>query len=157
MRIPTASLDRFRRWIPGLWAGVLLAVAGLAAPAAFSTLDRPLAGLVVGWIFPREAWLSVLLGVMLLLLERRSARGAVQAGRSVLSTEMLLVLGALFCTVAGYFGLQPMMAQARAGQGPYTFGQLHLASTMFYAVKSLAVLALAWRATAWREVPGVGG
>jgi hypothetical protein len=52
----------------------------------------------------------------------------------------------VFCTVAGYFALQPMMAAARAGEGPLSFGQLHAVSAAFYAVKLLLVLALAWRA-----------
>jgi hypothetical protein len=48
--------------------------------------------------------------------------------------------------VAGYFALLPMMAAARAGQGPLSFGQLHAVSAVFYGVKVLLVLALAWRA-----------
>jgi len=140
-------MDRLTRLIPAVWAGVLLGVAGLAAPAAFATLDKPLAGQVVGWIFPREAWLSLVFGAALLLLERRASRKGARSGRSVLTLELMLVLGALFCTVAGYFGLQPMMAEARAGRGPYTFGQLHLASTVFYGLKTLAVVLLAWRAS----------
>jgi len=59
---------------------------------------------------------------------------------------MMLALGALFCTVAGYFALQPMMAAARAGQGPLSFGQLHAVSAVFYGLKLLLVLVLAWRA-----------
>ena len=57
-----------------------------------------------------------------------------------------LVLGTVFCTVAGYFGIQPMLPAARAGQGMLTFGQLHLASTLFFAVKIVLLVALAWRA-----------
>ena len=34
----------------------------------------------------------------------------------MLSTELLLLAGVLFCTVAGYFALQPMMAWAH-GRG----------------------------------------
>ena len=59
---------------------------------------------------------------------------------------MILALGTVFCTVAGYFALQPMMAAARAGQGPLSFGQLHAVSAAFYGAKVLLVLALAWRA-----------
>ena len=60
---------------------------------------------------------------------------------------MLLVLGTLFCTVAGYYALQPMMAQARAGQGAWSFGALHAASLGLFALKALLVLVLAWRLT----------
>jgi hypothetical protein len=61
---------------------------------------------------------------------------------------MALALGAIFCTVAGYFALQPLMGPARAGQGPLSFAQLHAASAAFYLIKLALVAALAWRATA---------
>ena len=144
-----ALLERLRRLLPGVWAGGLLCIAGIAAPAAFAVLDRPTAGKVVGWIFQREAWTGVVLAVVLLLIERPQARAAAEAGRgSVLSTEILLLLGTVFCTVAGYFALQPMMAAARAGQGTLTFGQLHFISVGFFGVKLLCIAALAWRAMA---------
>ena len=60
--------------------------------------------------------------------------------------ELLLVAGALFCTVLGYFGLQPMMEAAKAGEPVRLgFGALHGLSTLFFAVKGLLLLALAWR------------
>jgi hypothetical protein len=142
-------LDRLRRLLPGAWAGLLLCIALVAAPAAFAVLDRPVAGQVVGWIFAREAWTSVVLAVLLLLIERPRARAAAAVGAgSVLSADVLLLLGTLFCTVAGYFALQPMMAAARAGQGGLSFGQLHAVSLGFYGLKLVCVVALAWRAAA---------
>ena len=139
--------SRLRRLLPGLWAGVLLCIAAIAAPAVFAQLERADAGRVVGRFFVQEAWLSLALGALLLVIERARARRAAEAGTgSILSTEMLLVLGAVFCTVAGYFALQPMMPAARAGQGPLSFGQLHALSSAFYAVKVVLLLALAWRA-----------
>ena len=140
-------LERLRRLLPGLWAGVLLCIATIAAPAAFALLDRPTAGQVVGWFFAREAWLSLVAAVLLMVVERRRARAAAEAGLgSVLSTELLLLLATVFCTVAGYFALQPLMAPARAGLGPLSFGQLHGISVGFFAAKLLCILALAWRA-----------
>ena len=59
--------------------------------------------------------------------------------------EMLLLLGTLFCTVAGYFALQPLMEGTRTGQGPLSFGQLHGISVGFFLVKLLCILGLAWR------------
>jgi hypothetical protein len=142
-------IERLRRLLPGVWAGLLLCIAAIAAPAAFAMLDRPNAGRVVGWIFQREAWTSLLLAVLLLLVERPRARAAAEAGHgSVLSTEMLLLLGSLFCTVAGHFALLPLMDAARAGQGPLSFGQLHFISVGFFGAKLLCVAVLAWRTTA---------
>ena len=144
--------ERMRRLLPGFWAGVLLCIAAIAAPAAFALLERPLAGQVVGWFFQREAWLSVVVAVLLLAIERPRARLAAAAGTgSILSTEMLLRLGTVFCTVAGYFALQPLVPAARAGQGPLSFGQLHAISVGFFATKLLLILALAWRATTARR------
>ena len=145
-------LERLRRLLPGLWAGVLLCIAAIAAPAAFALLERPVAGQVVGWFFQREAWMSIGLAVALLAIERSRARAAAAAGDgSVLSTEILLLLGTVFCTVAGYFGLQPLMAAARAGQGALSFGQLHFISVGFFGAKLLCILALAWRAAGARR------
>jgi hypothetical protein len=38
-----------------------------------------------------------------------------------------------------------MLAAARPGQGPWSFGALHGASAAFFGLKALLVLALAWR------------
>ena len=142
-------LERLRRMLPGPWAGVLLCIAAIAAPAAFALLDRPTAGRVVGWFFSHEAWLSLVVAVLLLAIERPRARAAAAAGQgSVLSTDMLLLLGTVFCTVAGYFALQPLLPSARGGQGPISFGQLHVISVVFFGAKLILILVLAWRATA---------
>jgi hypothetical protein len=141
------GLERGRRLLPGLWAGLLLCVALLATPAPFALLAQTDAGRVVGRMLAQEAYTSLALGVVLLALERAAARRAATAGQGTqFSIGMVLTLGAIFCTVAGYFALQPMMAAARSGQGPLSFGQLHLLSTAFYLVKAGLVLALAWRA-----------
>ncbi|HSI57471.1 MAG TPA: DUF4149 domain-containing protein [Ideonella sp.] len=138
-----AWADAARRLIPGLWAGVLWCIALIATPAPFATLAAHDAGRVVSRIFAQEAYLSVGLAVVVLLLERRAAAAA---GGSRMSTNMLLALGALFCTIAGYFALQPMMEAARAGQGALSFGQLHAISFGLFGAKMLIVLALAIRA-----------
>ena len=67
-----------------------------------------------------------------------------------MSANVLLVLGALFCTVLGHYGLRSAMDAARAGQGALSFGALHGLSVAFFGLKGLLVLALAWRLTAPR-------
>ena len=142
-----ALLERARRLLPGLWAGWLLCVALLATPAVFAQLSGAEAGRLVGRMLAQEAYTSLALGVVLLALERLASRRAAEAGTGPqFSAGVLLALAALFCTVAGYFGIQPLMPAARAGQGAFTFGQLHAASAVFYVIKGLLVLALAWRA-----------
>lgn len=138
---------RARLLLPGLWAGLLLCVALLATPAPFALLAQADAGRVVARMLAGEAYASLALGVALLALERMAARRLALAGEGAqFSAGMVLCLGALFCTVAGYFALQPMMVQARLGSGPLSFGQLHALSAALYLVKSGLVLALAWRA-----------
>ena len=141
------TLARWAQWLAGLWAGALLCIALLAAPAAFAVLPSGDAGRVAGRMFAQEAYLSLLLVVLLIVFECKRAQADAMAGRgSVLSTNILLLMGALFCTVAGYFAVQPMMAAARAGQGIWSFGALHAASAGFFGLKALLVGVLAWRA-----------
>jgi hypothetical protein len=142
-----ALTERARRLLPGLWAGFLICVAAVAAPAAFATLVTADAGRVVSRIFVQEAYGSLLLGAAMLVLERIAARrrsATVQGPQ--FSVGMVLAASAMFCTIAGYFAVQTMLPAARAGQAPLSFGQLHAVSASFFAIKTVAVAALAWRA-----------
>jgi hypothetical protein len=138
-------MNRFRALLAALWGGLLLSVAWVAAPSAFAVLERAQAGLLVARLFSLEAQLSLAAGLILMLMERRLAR---DRGLPAISAEFLLPAAAVFCTVAGYYALQPMMAAAKSGQGPWSFGALHGVSLAFYGIKLLLVLALAWRSTA---------
>ena len=141
--------ESLRRLLPGVWFGVLLAIGLIATPAASLALDKPSFGAVARAIFAREAPTSQVFGVLILVIERRDAlQRHLATGVTQFSTEMLLAAGALFCTVAGYYGLLPEMERARLG-GPtaLTFLQLHALSLAFFGVKGLLVLALAWKAT----------
>jgi Domain of unknown function (DUF4149) len=143
------------RWaalIAALWAGVLLCIGAIAAPAGFALLPPADAGRVAGRMLAIEAYLGLALAALLFAIERKSARVAAAAGTgSAFSTNIVLLFGALFCTVAGYFAIVPMMAAARAGQGAWSFGALHAASSGLFVLKGLLVLALAWRLTAARR------
>ena len=140
--------ESLRRLLPGLWFGVLLAIALIATPAASNALDKASFGAVARAIFAREAPTSLVFGVLILVIERRDALARHMAtGVTQFSTEMLLATGALFCTVAGYYGLLPALEQARLGAPTQlSFLQLHGLSLAFFGVKGLLVLALAWKA-----------
>jgi Domain of unknown function (DUF4149) len=132
--------------LAGLWAGVLLGVGVFGAPAAFATVASADAGRMAGRMFAQEANLSLALSVLLFLMQRWQARQGFEGQlQRALTPEILLIAGAMFCTVAGYFALQPMMAAARAGQGALSFGALHGLSMLFFVLKGLLVLTLAWR------------
>ena len=145
-------VERLRRLLPALWLGALLCVALVATPSVFAVLPAPQAGPVVSRILAQEAWFSLAASIVLLVVERTRGRSAAVGGAgSQLTPEIVLVAGTAFCTLAGYFGIQPMMSAARLGQGGFGFGQLHLASTTLFGVKTVLVALLAWRASA----PGV--
>ena len=87
--------------------------------------------------------------MVLLGIERATARRPLDGGAPTQFTLALgLVLLALACTVAGHFGLQPLMAAAKAGEpGAWSFAALHGASTVLFGIKAMAVLVLAWHST----------
>lgn len=146
LRVP----HRLAALLAGMWAGILVCIGALAAPAAFALLARPDAGRFVGRLFEQEAYLSLALAVVLLIVERgrRSGQPGEPGQPSLFSANLMLLLGTLFCTVAGHFALLPMMDAARTGQGSLSFGALHGISAGFFVLKGLLVLALAWRLTA---------
>lgn len=135
-------LNRARLLITTLWVGSLWAIGYLAAPTLFATLfDRVLAGTVAGSLFRSEAWLSLVCGVILLILQSRRNR-AVTKQRAV----MPLIAAMMLCTLVGYFGLQPFMAQLREAAGPagvmagaahQQFAILHGVSMVIYLIESL--------------------
>jgi hypothetical protein len=142
-------LQRWMAWLAGLWAGLVLTIGAVAAPSAFAVLERAQAGRYAARVFVIEAYASLALAVVLILLSRRQA--STTAGEGVgsrFSPELGLALGALFCTVAGYFAVQPMMDAARAGQGALSFAALHGISLGFFGLKGVLLLVLAWRASA---------
>lgn len=137
---------RLQALLAALWGGLLLCIAFVATPSAFAVLERAQAGAFVARVFAIEAQVSLALGLVLMMIERRLARDVEEAGGTSdqFSARLLLPAVALFCTVAGYYGLQPLMADAKAGVGVASFAALHGASLALFGLKGLAVLALAW-------------
>lgn len=132
--------------VAGLWAGLILGIALIAAPAAFAILQRAVAGAVVGRMFAHEAYAGLAFSALLLWAMRRVARDEAAAGLgSQFSPSLVLVFIALFCTLFGHFGLQPLMAVARAGEGMWSFALLHGVAIMLFALKGLVLVVLVWR------------
>jgi hypothetical protein len=132
-----------RRLLPGVWAGVLWCIALVATPAPFAQLAQADAGRVVARIFAQEAALSVGMAAGLFALEWAWLR--TRSPHPGWRLPSMLVALALTCTLLGYYGLQPMLAQARMGLGPMSFGQLHAVSLLLFGLKLVAVSVLAWR------------
>lgn len=127
-----------------LWVGALWAIGYLAVPVLFALLeDRALAGMLAGRMFSLVSYLGLVCGGVLLagtvLRHGRAAWRGLRAG-------LLLVM--LSLVVAGEFGLQPLMAQLKAGglaEGSVQaaqFARLHGIASLLYLINSLCGLLL---------------
>jgi MFS family permease len=130
-----------------LWVGGLLAIGYLAAPVLFSQLaDRSLAGAVAGAMFSVIAWVGLACGTYLMLFIL-----AGKGWRAIQSGVFWIVLLMLVLTVAGHFGVQPVLAQLKADALPRQvmesalrdrFSTWHGVSSALYLVQSLLGVAL---------------
>ncbi len=130
-----------------LWVGALWAIGYLAAPTLFGVLDdRALAGKVAGQMFTYVAWLGMAAAAYLLVfLALRKDSAAFR------SSVFWLVLLMLLLTVAGHFGIQPILAQLKADSLPREvmesavrsrFAAWHGVSSVVYLIESLLGLLL---------------
>lgn len=130
-----------------LWVGALWAIGYLAAPTLFRVLDdRALAGRIAGEMFTYVAWLGIASAAYLLVfLALRKNGGAFKSG------VFWLVLMMLLLTVAGYFGIQPILAQLKVDSLPREvmesalrdrFVAWHGVSSVVYLIQSLLGLML---------------
>lgn len=143
---------RLRLLVATFWAGSLWTIGYVVAPLLFARLpERALAGTIAGSLFRIEAWLSVVCALALLALIR-FAPG--DGNRATHKPALWIVLGMLACTLIGYFGLQPFMAELRQAAGASgaiapqvraQFGILHGIASVFYLIESLLAVALIWK------------
>ena len=116
-----------------LWAGSLWAIGYVAAPTLFRTLDTVTAGSVAGNLLRSEAWLSMVVGPLVLVLIAVSKD--VSDGRRKLLYA--LVGSMLVCVLVNYFGLWPVMVEAKLAGERSRFGMLHGISMVFYLIQSV--------------------
>lgn len=97
-----------------LWVGALWSIGGIAAPTLFSALsDRNLAGVLAGRMFWAIAWIGIGCGAYLMLhlaLER--------GWQAFKSPAFWLILAMFALTLAGLFGIQPLLNQLKAAALP---------------------------------------
>lgn len=139
--------DLLAAWSVALWVGGLWAVGYLAAPVLFYNLeDRALAGMLAGKMFTIMAWVGIVCGGWLMLFR------VVRHGGGVFKQAFFwIVVLMLLLTLAGHFGIQPVMARLQEAALPTDvmeslfrdrFATWHGIASGVYLVQSLLGLAL---------------
>lgn len=136
-----------------LWVGGLWTVGLMVAPMLFHTLaDRALAGTLAGQFFAAIAYIGLGCGIYLLLF--RLVRAGPQALKQLFFWIVLLMLA---LTVAGHFGVQPILAGLKEQALPNQvmesifrdrFAAWHGVSSVLYLIQcglGLALVLLAGR------------
>ncbi|MDD5240120.1 MAG: DUF4149 domain-containing protein [Sulfuricella sp.] len=130
-----------------LWVGGLWAIGYLAAPMLFASLDdKGLAGMLAGRMFTWTAYVGMACGSYLLI-----HRLAVFGGSALKQGFFWAVLLMLLFTVAGHFGIQPVLAGLKEQALPKEvmeslfhdrFARWHGISSIVYLFESLLGLVL---------------
>ena len=135
-----------------LWVGALWAIGYLAAPTIFYHLqDRQLAGALAGEMFKMVAYVGLIAGLYLLIhrLVKYGTR-ALKQGFFWAAFCMLLL------TLAGHFGIAPVIAQLKAQAMPSDvmnsvfadrFEAWHGVASIAYLIQSLLGLVLVFKVT----------
>ncbi|MEY4466587.1 MAG: hypothetical protein RIR21_380 [Pseudomonadota bacterium] len=142
-----ALIPRLRVLLVTFWVGSMWTIGYVVAPLLFATLtDRAQAGTLAGLFFKAEAWISLICGASLLAIIWT------QREHPTHILQIKLVLAMMVCTVVGYFGLQPYMAELRAIAAQSggimddatrsTFEMLHGAASVIYVIQSLLAVGL---------------
>jgi uncharacterized membrane protein len=132
-------------WIGGMWA-----IGYVAAPTLFAELaDKQLAGALAGRLFEWMAWIGLAAGSYLLVY-----RVAREGGAALKTLFFWVVALMLALTVAGHFGIQPILQSLKAQAMPHAvmqsvfadrFARWHGVSSILYLIQSGLGLLLVWR------------
>ncbi len=146
-----ALIPRLRVLLVTFWVGSMWTIGYVVAPLLFATLtDRAQAGTLAGLFFKAEAWISLICGASLLAILWTQRENPTRV------LQIKLVAGMILCTVIGYFGLQPYMAELRAIAAQSggimddamrtRFGMLHGVASAIYLIQSVLAMALVLKA-----------
>jgi predicted cobalt transporter CbtA len=135
-----------------LWVGALWSIGYLAAPILFYHLpDRQLAGSLAGEMFTFVAYIGMACGAYL-LLNRLTKFG----GQAFKQGFFWAVFFMILLTLAGHFGIAPVIAKLKADAFPSDvmhsvfanrFEAWHGVASIAYAIQSLLGLVLVVKAT----------
>ena len=143
--------DLLANWLLALWVGGTWAIGYLAAPVLFNALDdKMLAGHLAGEMFKWTASFGIVAAAYLL-----SFRLNRFGGRAFKQGFFWIVLAMLLITLAGRFGIQPILEQLKGQALPQDvmhslvrdrFQAWHGVSSVLYLIQSLLGLALVAKA-----------
>jgi hypothetical protein len=132
-------------WIGGIWA-----IGYVAAPVLFANLgDKQLAGMLAGKLFALMAWIAIMSASY--LLTYRLVRDGAVALKTLFFWAVALMLA---LTLAGHFGIQPIMQSLKDQAMPHAvmqsvfadrFARWHGVSSILYLIQSTLGLLLIWR------------
>lgn len=133
-----------------IWVGSIHALGAIAAPVLFSALDdKQLAGMLAGKMFTVGAWIGIAAGVYLLL--HRLIRDGAAVFKSLF---FWLVLIMWLLTLAGHFGIQPILENLKNQALPLAvmqsvfadrFSQWHGISRILWIIQAALGVILVWR------------
>lgn len=136
--------------VVSVWVGGQAAIGYIAAPVLFSQLtDRMLAGNLAGAMFSVMAWVGLGCGAYLLLYLIMTQGAAVRR-----SPAFWLVVMMVAVTLAGHFGIGPILAQLKLAALPLPvmetplrdrFAFWHGASSLLYLLQTLLGMVLVVR------------
>ena len=143
--------DKLALIVITLWVGALWAIGYIAAPVLFyaSQVDRQTAGMLAGQMFTLVAYIGV--GSAFYLLIHRLVRFGTLALKQGFFWAALVML---LLTLAGHFGIQPILAGLKAQAMPTDvmqsvfadrFKTWHGVASIAYMIESLLGLVLVLR------------
>lgn len=143
--------DNFALVLVTAWVGGLWAIGYLAAPTLFYALsDRQTAGMLAGKMFEWVAYLG-LFSAFYLLMHRLGRFGTSALKQGFFWAVFIMLL----LTLAGHFGIQPILAKLKAQAMPADvmqsvfadrFRTWHGVASIAYLLESLLGLVLIFRA-----------
>ncbi len=134
-----------------LWVGALWAIGYIAAPTMFYVLqDRQMAGMLAGKMFTVVAYIGMV-SAFYLLIQRLSAYGTLALKQSFFWAVFVMLL----LTLAGHFGIQPILASLKTQAMPADvmqsvfadrFKTWHGVASIAYMIQSLLGFVLVLKA-----------
>ena len=138
------TLQRLATSLTAIWIGIMIGVGYVFTPILFKMLsnDKPFARQIAGEAFTAVAYVSLVLGVIIMaIIRRENARAELTAP----SGPLYLILLTTGLAVIAHFIVTPELVLAKTGvHTQWSFATLHLIFHIIYAGQILMLLALHW-------------